>query len=70
MKAPNLHERIILFFRSTGLENCEDYGCVKVYKSGEVELDGNQSENPCAGANELSMISYIVATMIKSNFLQ
>jgi hypothetical protein len=44
VKAPNLHETIILFFRSTGLKNCEDYGCVKVYKSGEVELDGNQSE--------------------------
>jgi hypothetical protein len=42
-EATNLHRTINLFFKSSELESCEDYGCVKVYKSGEVELDGNQS---------------------------
>jgi hypothetical protein len=36
VKATNLHGTIIHFFKSSELENCEDYGLVKVYRGGRA----------------------------------
>jgi hypothetical protein len=41
VKATNLHGTIILFFKSSEVENCEDYGSVKIYRGGRA---GRKSE--------------------------